>query len=172
MRFTPLMARGTEAGELGKKVEKARKKEMSSTASTKGEELGISRVRRRPVMVTALHATMEEKTASYEKRRRRRMRSCSRLSLSSTTTPRKGDPFLQTTTATRKGGPLLWFRTWRSAASDGGGRLPRIRPDRQREKSGVGGDGRWMMALPGALRNVCLNLDWTYSVFWSIRPRP
>jgi len=29
-----------------------------------------------------------------------------------------------------------------------------------------------MMALHEALRNVCLNSDWTYSVFWTIRPRP
>ncbi|XP_073014158.1 protein RICE SALT SENSITIVE 3 [Typha latifolia] len=40
-----------------------------------------------------------------------------------------------------------------------------------------GGDGRnkeavGMMALHEALRNVCLNSDWTYSVFWTIRPRP
>ncbi|CAN6457351.1 unnamed protein product [Victoria cruziana] len=28
------------------------------------------------------------------------------------------------------------------------------------------------MALHEALRNVCLNSDWTYSVFWTIRPRP
>ncbi|RZR72743.1 hypothetical protein BHM03_00016467 [Ensete ventricosum] len=43
--------------------------------------------------------------------------------------------------------------------------------------SGVGGDGRskeavGMLALHEALRNVCLNSDWTYSVFWTIRPRP
>ncbi|URE31970.1 hypothetical protein MUK42_13999 [Musa troglodytarum] len=43
--------------------------------------------------------------------------------------------------------------------------------------SGVGGDGRskeavGMLALHDALRNVCLNSDWTYSVFWTIRPRP
>nr|XP_010908547.1 protein RICE SALT SENSITIVE 3 [Elaeis guineensis] len=43
--------------------------------------------------------------------------------------------------------------------------------------SGAGGDGRskealGMMALHEALRNVCLNSDWTYSVFWTIRPRP
>ncbi|KAI4322964.1 hypothetical protein L6164_022609 [Bauhinia variegata] len=29
-----------------------------------------------------------------------------------------------------------------------------------------------MMALHEALRSVCLNSDWTYSVFWTIRPRP
>ncbi|KAG8055113.1 hypothetical protein GUJ93_ZPchr0001g31559 [Zizania palustris] len=29
-----------------------------------------------------------------------------------------------------------------------------------------------MMALHEALRNVCLSSDWTYSVFWTIRPRP
>ncbi|KAK1307717.1 hypothetical protein QJS10_CPA09g00761 [Acorus calamus] len=29
-----------------------------------------------------------------------------------------------------------------------------------------------MIALHEALRNVCLNSDWTYSVFWTIRPRP
>ncbi|XP_008806377.1 protein RICE SALT SENSITIVE 3-like [Phoenix dactylifera] len=43
--------------------------------------------------------------------------------------------------------------------------------------SGAGGDGRskealGMMALHEALRNVCLSSDWTYSVFWTIRPRP
>ncbi|KAJ1442401.1 hypothetical protein SESBI_00756 [Sesbania bispinosa] len=36
-----------------------------------------------------------------------------------------------------------------------------------RSKEAVG-----MMALHEALRNVCLNSDWTYSVFWTIRPRP
>ncbi|CAL9090405.1 unnamed protein product [Musa textilis] len=41
----------------------------------------------------------------------------------------------------------------------------------------AGGDGRskeavGMMALHEALRNVCLNSDWAYSVFWTIRPRP
>ncbi|XP_042424084.1 protein RICE SALT SENSITIVE 3-like [Zingiber officinale] len=41
----------------------------------------------------------------------------------------------------------------------------------------AGGDSRskdaiGMMALHEALRNVCLNSDWTYSVFWTIRPRP
>ncbi|KAE9592904.1 hypothetical protein Lal_00028796 [Lupinus albus] len=39
-----------------------------------------------------------------------------------------------------------------------------------------GGDRRTeavgMMALHDALRTVCLNSDWTYSVFWTIRPRP
>ncbi|CAA6668675.1 unnamed protein product [Spirodela intermedia] len=29
-----------------------------------------------------------------------------------------------------------------------------------------------MVALHEALRNVCRNFDWTYSVFWTIRPRP
>ncbi|KAG0451329.1 hypothetical protein HPP92_013728 [Vanilla planifolia] len=29
-----------------------------------------------------------------------------------------------------------------------------------------------MMALHDALRNVCFNFDWTYSVFWTIRLRP
>ncbi|KAF7822690.1 protein RICE SALT SENSITIVE 3-like [Senna tora] len=29
-----------------------------------------------------------------------------------------------------------------------------------------------MMALHEALRTLCLNSDWTYSVFWTIRPRP
>lgn len=29
-----------------------------------------------------------------------------------------------------------------------------------------------MMALHEALRNVCHNSDWAYSVFWTIRPRP
>ncbi|KAL6543277.1 hypothetical protein OROHE_010797 [Orobanche hederae] len=36
-----------------------------------------------------------------------------------------------------------------------------------RSKEAVG-----MMALHEALRNVCFNSDWTYSVFWTIRPRP
>ncbi|KAL5978703.1 hypothetical protein ACLOJK_029820 [Asimina triloba] len=36
-----------------------------------------------------------------------------------------------------------------------------------RSKEAVG-----MMALHEALRNVCLNSEWTYSVFWTIRPRP
>ncbi|KAE8723493.1 hypothetical protein F3Y22_tig00012370pilonHSYRG00088 [Hibiscus syriacus] len=36
-----------------------------------------------------------------------------------------------------------------------------------RSKDAVG-----MMALHEALRTVCLNSDWTYSVFWTIRPRP
>ncbi|KAG4960776.1 Protein RICE SALT SENSITIVE 3 [Glycine max] len=36
-----------------------------------------------------------------------------------------------------------------------------------RSKEAVG-----MMALHDALRRVCLNSDWTYSVFWTIRPRP
>ncbi|TYH74508.1 hypothetical protein E1A91_D05G393500v1 [Gossypium mustelinum] len=36
-----------------------------------------------------------------------------------------------------------------------------------RSKEAVG-----MMALHEALRTVCLNSDWTYSVFWTIRPRP
>ncbi|KAF8409214.1 hypothetical protein HHK36_005288 [Tetracentron sinense] len=36
-----------------------------------------------------------------------------------------------------------------------------------RSKEAVG-----MMALHEALRNVCLSSDWTYSVFWTIRPRP
>ncbi|KAL4332837.1 hypothetical protein GQ457_07G033140 [Hibiscus cannabinus] len=35
-----------------------------------------------------------------------------------------------------------------------------------RSKEAVG-----MMALHEALRTVCLNSDWTYSVFWTIRPR-
>ncbi|MQM16675.1 hypothetical protein Taro_049633 [Colocasia esculenta] len=43
--------------------------------------------------------------------------------------------------------------------------------------AGAVADGRskeamGMMALHEALRNVCLNSDWTYSVFWTIRPRP
>ncbi|WCJ32195.1 Serine/threonine-protein kinase WNK (With No Lysine)-related [Euphorbia peplus] len=37
----------------------------------------------------------------------------------------------------------------------------------ERSKEAVG-----MMALHEALRSVCLNTDWTYSVFWTIRPRP
>ncbi|XP_010465473.1 PREDICTED: transcription factor LHW-like [Camelina sativa] len=37
----------------------------------------------------------------------------------------------------------------------------------QRSKEALG-----MVALHEALRTVCLNTDWTYSVFWSIRPRP
>ncbi|XP_038689491.1 protein RICE SALT SENSITIVE 3-like [Tripterygium wilfordii] len=36
-----------------------------------------------------------------------------------------------------------------------------------RSKEAVG-----MMALHEALRTVCLNSDWSYSVFWTIRPRP
>ncbi|KAK4484704.1 hypothetical protein RD792_007392 [Penstemon davidsonii] len=36
-----------------------------------------------------------------------------------------------------------------------------------RSKEAVG-----MMALHEALRTVCLNSEWTYSVFWTIRPRP
>ncbi|TYH74510.1 hypothetical protein ES332_D05G404300v1 [Gossypium tomentosum] len=36
-----------------------------------------------------------------------------------------------------------------------------------RSKEAVG-----MMALHEALRTVCLNSNWTYSVFWTIRPRP
>ncbi|XP_052208545.1 protein RICE SALT SENSITIVE 3-like [Diospyros lotus] len=36
-----------------------------------------------------------------------------------------------------------------------------------RSKEAVG-----MMALHEALRSVCLDSDWTYSVFWTIRPRP
>ncbi|KAL5736381.1 hypothetical protein ACOSQ2_031169 [Xanthoceras sorbifolium] len=36
-----------------------------------------------------------------------------------------------------------------------------------RSKEAVG-----MLALHEALRSVCLNTDWTYSVFWTIRPRP
>lgn len=41
----------------------------------------------------------------------------------------------------------------------------------------MGGDQRSkeaaaMLALHDALRNVCVNYDWTYSVFWTIRPRP
>ncbi|KAI8557809.1 hypothetical protein RHMOL_Rhmol04G0039100 [Rhododendron molle] len=42
--------------------------------------------------------------------------------------------------------------------------------------SGVGSDRSkeavGMMALHEALRSVCLTTDWTYSVFWTIRPRP
>ncbi|OIW08243.1 hypothetical protein TanjilG_15204 [Lupinus angustifolius] len=41
---------------------------------------------------------------------------------------------------------------------------------------GSGGDRRKeaveMMALHEALRTTCLNSDWAYSVFWTIRPRP
>ncbi|XP_042383576.1 protein RICE SALT SENSITIVE 3-like [Zingiber officinale] len=36
-----------------------------------------------------------------------------------------------------------------------------------RSKEAIG-----VMALHEALRNVCLSSDWTYSVFWTIRPRP
>ncbi|KAD2393915.1 hypothetical protein R6Q59_012884 [Mikania micrantha] len=36
-----------------------------------------------------------------------------------------------------------------------------------RNKEAVG-----MMALHEALRSVCFSSDWTYSVFWTIRPRP
>jgi hypothetical protein len=46
------------------------------------------------------------------------------------------------------------------AAAGGGG-------DHARSKEAAG-----MMALHEALRNVCLSSDWTYSVFWTIRPRP
>lgn len=46
------------------------------------------------------------------------------------------------------------------AAGGGGG-------DDARSKEAAG-----MMALHEALRNVCLDSDWTYSVFWTIRPRP
>ncbi|KAF8751352.1 hypothetical protein HU200_012235 [Digitaria exilis] len=46
------------------------------------------------------------------------------------------------------------------AAGGGGG-------DHARSKEAAG-----MMALHEALRNVCLTSDWTYSVFWTIRPRP
>lgn len=48
------------------------------------------------------------------------------------------------------------------AAGGGGGG-----GDHARSKEAAG-----MMALHEALRNVCLNSDWTYSVFWTIRPRP
>ncbi|KAL0443546.1 UNVERIFIED_CONTAM: protein RICE SALT SENSITIVE 3 [Sesamum latifolium] len=37
----------------------------------------------------------------------------------------------------------------------------------ERSKEAVG-----MIALHVALRSVCLNSDWNYSVFWTIRPRP
>ncbi|KAF8086149.1 hypothetical protein N665_0633s0001, partial [Sinapis alba] len=37
----------------------------------------------------------------------------------------------------------------------------------QRSKEALG-----MVALHEALRTVCLNTEWAYSVFWSIRPRP
>ncbi|CAO2182632.1 unnamed protein product [Urochloa humidicola] len=47
-----------------------------------------------------------------------------------------------------------------SGAAGGGG-------DHARSKEAAG-----MMALHEALRNVCLTSDWTYSVFWTIRPRP
>jgi hypothetical protein len=36
-----------------------------------------------------------------------------------------------------------------------------------RSKEAVG-----MMALHEALGSVCLNTEWTYSVFWTIHPRP
>ncbi|KAK1324373.1 hypothetical protein QJS10_CPA01g00591 [Acorus calamus] len=39
--------------------------------------------------------------------------------------------------------------------------------DSSRSKEAVG-----MIALHEALRNICLHSDWTYSVFWTIRPRP
>lgn len=48
-----------------------------------------------------------------------------------------------------------------SGADGGGG------GDDARSKEAAG-----MMALHEALRNVCLDSDWTYSVFWTIRPRP
>jgi hypothetical protein len=51
--------------------------------------------------------------------------------------------------------------------------------DKERDMvgSGVGGGDRskdavGMMALHEALRSVCFNSDWIYSVFWTIRPRP
>lgn len=49
--------------------------------------------------------------------------------------------------------------------------------EREREMVGSGASDRskeavGMMALHEALRSVCLNSDWTYSVFWTIRPRP
>lgn len=50
--------------------------------------------------------------------------------------------------------------------------------DKERDMvgSGAGGDRSkdavGMMALHEALRSVCLNSDWIYSVFWTIRPRP
>lgn len=49
--------------------------------------------------------------------------------------------------------------------------------EREGEMVGSGGADRskeavGMMALHEALRSVCLNSDWTYSVFWTIRPRP
>jgi hypothetical protein len=47
-----------------------------------------------------------------------------------------------------------------SGAAGGGG-------DHARSKEAAG-----MIALHEALRNVCLNSEWTYSVFWTIRPRP
>lgn len=57
-----------------------------------------------------------------------------------------------------------------------------LRKERKRErKTMVGSDGSvsdrskeavGMMALHEALRSVCINSDWTYSVFWTIRPRP
>ena len=37
----------------------------------------------------------------------------------------------------------------------------------ERNKEAMG-----MVALHEALRNVVRNSDWTYSVFWTIRPRP
>ena len=49
--------------------------------------------------------------------------------------------------------------------------------EKEREMVGSGASDRskeavGMMALHEALRSVCLNSDWTYSVFWTIRPRP
>lgn len=53
----------------------------------------------------------------------------------------------------------------------------RKKGEREKEMVGSGASDRskeavGMMALHEALRSVCLNSDWTYSVFWTIRPRP
>ncbi|KAL8514119.1 hypothetical protein ACS0TY_013299 [Phlomoides rotata] len=52
------------------------------------------------------------------------------------------------------------------------------KPEKARERELVGSgaahrskEAVGMMALHEALRSICLNSDWTYSVFWTIHPR-
>ena len=64
----------------------------------------------------------------------------------------------------------------------GGVKQKKVYSEREREREMVGSgtttttdrskEAVGMMALHEALRSVCLNSDWTYSVFWTIRPRP
>ena len=66
---------------------------------------------------------------------------------------------------------VAWSKTLKDS------KLAKERRERGREMVGSGGADRskeavGMMALHEALRSVCLNTDWTYSVFWTIRPRP